>query len=109
MCSTLNNLIVWLACSPTKKLLLPKNQINPTGASKNQRKRSQQGLLYKRPPDVLEDKLKTLVCRTFQKNKKLQKKYISILNDNKRILTEDKRHIRLDKLALTDLLNYCKF
>ena len=57
----------------------------------------------------LEDKLKTLVCRTFQKNNKLQNKYISILNDNKSILTEDKRHIRLDKLALTDLLNYCKF
>ena len=29
----------------------------------------------------LEDKLKTLVCKTFQKNNKLQKKYISILND----------------------------
>ena len=57
----------------------------------------------------LEDKLKSLVCRTFQKNNELQNKYISILNDNKRILTEDKRHIRLDKLALTDLLNYCKF
>ena len=57
----------------------------------------------------LEDKLKTLVCRTFQKNNELQNKYISILNNNKRILTEDKRHIRLDKLALTDLLNYCKF
>ena len=57
----------------------------------------------------LENKLKTLVCRTFQKNNKLQNKYISILNDNKRILTDDKRHIRLDKLALTDLLNYCKF
>ena len=57
----------------------------------------------------LENKLKTLVCRTFQKNNELQNKYISILNDNKRILTDDKRHIRLDKLALTDLLNYCKF
>ena len=57
----------------------------------------------------LEDKLKTLVCRTFQKNNELQNKYISILNDNKRIFTEDKRHIRLDKLALTGLLNYCKF
>ena len=30
----------------------------------------------------LEDKLKTLVCRTFQKNNELQNKYISILNDN---------------------------
>ena len=57
----------------------------------------------------LEDKLKTLVCRTFQKNNKLQNKYISILKNNNRILTEDKRHIRLDKLALTDLINYCKF
>ena len=57
----------------------------------------------------IEDKLKTLVCKTFQKNNKLQKKYISILNDYNGILTEDKRHIRLDKLALTDLANYCKF
>ena len=57
----------------------------------------------------LQNKLKTLVCRTFQKNNKLQNKYISILNDNNGILTEDKRHIRLDKLALTDLVNYCKF
>ena len=57
----------------------------------------------------LEDKLKTLVCRTFQKNNKLQNKYISILKNNNRILTEDKRHIRSDKLALTDLINYCKF
>ena len=57
----------------------------------------------------IEDKLKTLVCKTFQKNNKLHKKYISILNDNNGILTEDKRHIRLDKLALTDLANYCKF
>ena len=57
----------------------------------------------------LEDKLKSLVCRTFQKNKNLHNKYISILNDNNGILTEDKRHIRLDKLALTDLANYCKF
>ena len=57
----------------------------------------------------LDGKLKTLVCRTFQKNNKLQNKYISILNDNNTIFTEDKRHIRLDKLALTDLVNYCKF
>ena len=56
----------------------------------------------------LEFKLKTLVCRTFQKTNKLQNKYISILDDNNRILTEDKRHIRLDKLTLTDLENYCK-
>ena len=56
----------------------------------------------------LEDKLKTLVCGTFQKNNKLHNKYISIINDNNRILTEDKRHIRLDKLSLTDLVNYCK-
>ena len=56
----------------------------------------------------LEFKLKTLVCRTFQKNNKLQNKYISILDDNNRILTEDKRHIRLDKLTLTDLENYCR-
>ena len=56
----------------------------------------------------LENKLKTLVCRTFQNNNKLRNKYISILNDNNRILTEDKRHIRSDKLALTDLVNYCK-
>ena len=57
----------------------------------------------------LEDKLKNLVCTTFKKNNKLQNKYISILNDNNGILTEDKRHIRLDKLVLTDLINYCKF
>ena len=57
----------------------------------------------------LEDKLKTLVCRTFQKNNNLDNKYISILNDNNGILTEDKRHIKLDKLVLTDLVNYCKF
>ena len=57
----------------------------------------------------LEFKLKTLVCRTFQKNNKLKNKYISILNDNNRIFTKDKRHIRLDKLALTDLVNYCNF
>jgi len=57
----------------------------------------------------LEDKLQNLVCRTFQKNNKLQKKYISILKDNNGILTKDKRHIRLDKLALTDLVNYCSF
>ena len=57
----------------------------------------------------LENKLKTLVCRTFQNNNKLRNKYISILNDNNGILTEDKRHIKLDKLVLTDLVNYCKF
>ena len=44
-----------------------------------------------------------------KKNNKLHNKYISILDNNNRILTEDKRHLRLDKLALTDLLNYCKF
>ena len=57
----------------------------------------------------LELKLKNLVCRTFQKNNKLQNKYVSILDDNHKILTEDKRHLRLDNLILTDLVNYCKF
>ena len=56
----------------------------------------------------LEFKLKTLVCKTFQKTNKLRNKYISILDDNNRILTEDKRHIRLDKLTLTDLEIYCR-
>ena len=56
----------------------------------------------------LELKLKNLVCKTFHKNNKLQNKYVSILDDNNKILTKDKRHLRLDKLVLTDLVNYCK-
>ena len=56
----------------------------------------------------LELKLKNLVCRTFHKNNKLQNKYVSILDNNNKILTKDKRHLRLDKLVLTDLVNYCK-
>ena len=55
----------------------------------------------------LERSLKTLVCRTFHKNKKLKNKYISILDNNNKILTNDKRHIRSDKLTLTHLENYC--
>ncbi len=57
----------------------------------------------------LELKLKLLVCKTFAKNKKLHNKYISVLDNNNKILTEDKRHIRLDKIVLTDLVNYCKY
>ncbi len=56
----------------------------------------------------LELKLKNLVCRTFHKNNKLQNKYVSILDNNNKILTKDNRHLRLDKLVLTDLVNYCK-
>ena len=56
----------------------------------------------------LENKLKNSVCRTFGANSKFKKTYISKISSNYNILTIDKRHIKSNKIVLTELEFYCK-
>ncbi len=57
----------------------------------------------------IEKKIKYIICPTFNKNFAIHKKLIYQVNNRSDILTSDKRHIKSEKITLTELSNYCKF